>query len=284
MELALYVWPAVVLPTGVENPYGKNGHFGSMEAEDRLFAFAKDRGISRLIVSNNFFPPEADDYVEAMTAMIHKANKQGLAMEVLTTSVNRIEALAALPSNGIRLDLEWFPMGESVKKYEPLDPEDFNQYTLAKEAVSDPDTGKPLRALFASIGWHWGTQNHDGEIEYDDEFLQAYEHILEIVDGVDIQPGWGRSVENGGAKVIARRIRPIVEYANAISKPVWVTLSSKEVGNKNTTFFDEGEEALFAVAHALQGELGDTALLTGVAIHSWLGAYGSGADGWPVHK
>ena len=128
--------------------------------------------------------------------------------------------------------------------------------------------------LFVSISHHWDTP-----ITYNSATKPAYEHILDIVAGVDIQTAQDRST------VIVTLTQDEVAYANSIGKPVHITIETYDVIthvdpslNEWNTFFDEGEAVmkteLFAIDYA-------TAKITGFAFHFYNQSMGSATTNWP---
>ena len=139
--------------------------------------------------------------------------------------------------DGIRLDFEGpWPSGDS----KPTSQADIDVYVQAKQ-----DAGSV--PVYASIGWHW-----DDLITFTSPapFVTggpltvvgtAYQHILHIVDGVDVQVAW--SSAGGGAATIADRARAIVDFASFIDKPAWITIETKEGSVKSSVQnWADGEE------------------------------------------
>jgi len=88
--------------------------------------------------------------------------------------------------------------------------------------------------VYASISWHWGSKLSsipDSPIEYNGIKKQTFEHILDYLDGVDIQPGAGSKLAQPKNDIV-ERTSPIIAYARKNSKKVWITI---ETGQFNDT-------------------------------------------------
>ena len=82
--------------------------------------------------------------------------------------------------------------------------------------------------VYASISWHWGSKlgsNPDLPIEYNGTKKQTFEHIIDELDGVDIQPGVGGNLLKPKNDIVDRT-SPIIEYARKKSKKVWITIET----------------------------------------------------------
>ena len=89
--------------------------------------------------------------------------------------------------------------------------------------------------VYASISWHWGSRlgsNPDPPIEYDGVKKQTFEHILDALDGVDIQPGVGGNLLLPKNDIV-ERTSPIIEYARKNSKKVWITIETGQFGDES---------------------------------------------------
>ena len=104
--------------------------------------------------------------------------------------------------------------------------------------VVDSDGAEDL-PVYASISWHWGSRlssNPDSPIMHKGVPKQTFEHILDALDGVDIQPGVGANLlkpEND----IVERTSPIIAYARKNFKKVWITIETGQFEDKSIPTF-----------------------------------------------
>jgi hypothetical protein len=176
----------------------------------------------------------------------------------------------------------------------PTTQDHIQYYKDAKDAAGSLD-------LFVSIGYRWNALI-DGR--------PAYEHIIDAVNGVDVQVAWGSLTadppHHRGANVIADRIDPIAKYANdhLDLKKVWATtyvhdMVTSEVVKQaadekpapnaedlkvleRQTFHAEGEEAMFYELGAVGVSPFLSANLDGFMYHFYRHSYGGGFP-WPRH-
>ena len=129
--------------------------------------------------------------------------------------------------------------------------------------------------LFASISWHWGrpdTDPLDQPIMYDGNERFAYEHILDIVDGVDIQTAWAG---DDAGTVIPERTKPIIEYARSLDKPAWITLETSDRLSGNGTFNGQTIQNIENMAQNILENLGnDDCMPAGIIYHFYMNSYG----------
>ena len=129
--------------------------------------------------------------------------------------------------------------------------------------------------LYASISWHWGrtdVDDPDSSIKYNDVEKYAFEHILEITDGVDIQTAWGGT---NAVDSILFRVSPIVEYARKINKPAWLTIETSDQAPPNQTFADEGQAELESTMQTLLSALkAQNNSPAGIIYHFYMNSYG----------
>lgn len=111
---------------------------------------------------------------------------------------------------------------------------------LVKNGIVVIDSDDTLTLpVYGSISWHWGSRlgsNPDLPIEYNGVKKQSFEHIIDVLDGVDIQPGVGARLlkpEND----IVERTSPIIEYARKTFKKVWITIETGEFEDKSIPTF-----------------------------------------------
>lgn len=93
--------------------------------------------------------------------------------------------------------------------------------------------------VYASISWHWGSRlgsNPDSPIEHNGIKKQTFEHILDILDGVDIQPGVGAKLLKPKNDIV-ERTSPIIKYARKNSKKVWITIETGQFEDKSIPTF-----------------------------------------------
>lgn len=274
-ERGLYAWGSVNEDDspGIPEELGADGHYLSMHAANHLLTFAEDNGYDRVVVTNNFFrgapnSPEWKQDTDDFVALAH--NTYGLLVEGLATSQTRVDEMALRDYDALRIDLESFPWGESEITTEPYDAEDIQIYADMKAAAGD----KPL---YVFIGWHWSELITYGGVE-----KEAYKHIIDITDGADCSPGWGRDLANNGDETIIARCDDIIGYSWQKRKPVWITLTSKPNADPNQTFYDEGETDTHAVGNVLLNLEGEANFEpSGILYHYWLTSWGSDGTGWP---
>ena len=130
--------------------------------------------------------------------------------------------------------------------------------------------------LYASISWHWGrtdTPDPDQPIEYNGNQKFAYEHILDIVDGVDIQTAWG--VPENAVNEIVFRTKPIIDYARSIGKPAWITLETSDRVSGNGTFNGQPIDDMENTAQDILTALNDqNCMPAGIIYHFYKNSYG----------
>ena len=150
------------------------------------------------------------------------------------------------------------------------------QFLIKEGIISIPSISimSPL-SLYASISWHWGrvdVDNPDQPIEYDGKQKFAYQHILDIVDGVDIQTAWGCA---NAVDAILFRVSPIIKYAREINKPAWITIETSDQAPANQTFADEGMESLeFTTKVLLSALKSKNNSPAGIIYHFYMNTYG----------
>lgn len=230
VQSALYVWRA---------PAFNGTPIGLTEAR-RLADFAVAQGI-HTIYYDNFgcgmpAPPGCPDGAEVqdsatLAPIISLLHSRGLKVEALYTDNTRIADVVNYNNSvspnerfdGIRLNIESFPSGS-----EPATPNDLDVYTQAVAAAG-------TLPVYVSISHHW-----DNGIFYNGQTKAAYQHILDIVAGVDVQTAQDQ------AGPIATITEDEVCYANSLNKRVEITIETydvvKNLGlNEFNTFFEEGE-------------------------------------------
>ena len=129
--------------------------------------------------------------------------------------------------------------------------------------------------LFASISWHWGSLNADEPdqpITFNGNQKFSYQHILDIVDGVDIQTIWSG---NDAEIEIPRRTKPIIEYARSLGKPVWITLETSDRESGNNTFNGQTINDIENIGQRILERLGDdNCMPAGIIYHFYMNSYG----------
>jgi hypothetical protein len=138
--------------------------------------------------------------------------------------------------------------------------------------------------LHFSVGWHWGWRSVSNEEPNNVDFAGANkkvsEHIIDLVDSIDIQVGWTE------AEQMVRRARLAgLSYARSQSKKVYILAYTNDVDEDcRLSFFpysegcsvgDHTESGMFAAFDATDGSW------TG-GIHYYGNAYSSGLPGWPT--
>ncbi len=150
------------------------------------------------------------------------------------------------------------------------------QFLIKEGIISVPATSVTSSLpLYASISWHWGrvdVEDPDPPIEYADKQKFAYQHILDIVDGVDIQTAWGGA---NAVDAILFRVSPIIKYAREINKPAWITIETSDQAPANQTFKDDGmtrlESTTKVLLSALKSKRNSPA---GIIYHFYMNTYG----------
>jgi hypothetical protein len=185
---------------------------------------------------------------------------------------------AGEPFVDVHQNLEYDPGGEwPGGAHEPTTTTDLQIYA---DAVAEA-AGIPV---FAGISHHWGADATDPIIVYNGQGKRAYEHILDIVAGVDVQSTWETATE------IANRVQDEVCYANSVYKPVHITIETYDVvthvagPDERHTFFEEGKAAMKDELDSLAfpGAV-CTPQPSGFAYHFYRQSFGSpGIPGWEV--
>lgn len=310
----IYVW---------RDPQKDGTPIGSGVDVDALISFCNSQGTSRILYDNygngDDKSPDrdskgvpSDDFFIYLNELVHN---NSIKIEALFTDKRNFSNVigynnkilyspwwsfhwlfpwldqSVMAFDGIRMDYEG-PEGH-LPGWEPTTPDDIKYYADAKTEAAD----LPLNV---SIGWHWGTQVEDPAIQYTHKNItktqRAYKHILDIVDGVDIQTAWGNVPGENidrNANVIAWRVQPIVCYANLIKKPAWVTIETfagkKDANDPNktdidpmNTFHDEGEKIMKDVLALVSAKL-KPLVPAGFIYHFYRRSFGSGQALWPSH-
>lgn len=146
---------------------------------------------------------------------------------------------------------------------------------LIKEGIIPAESSSYSLPLYASISWHWGrddVENPDLPIFHSNNQKPAFQHILDITDGVDIQTAWGGA---NAVESILFRVTPIIQYARKINKPAWITIETSDQAPPNQTFADEGisktESMIDVLLSALKSQNNSPA---GIIYHFYMNSYG----------
>jgi uncharacterized repeat protein (TIGR01451 family) len=184
-------------------------------------------------------PPGCPDGAEVqdpstLALIISLLHSHGLQVEALYTDNTRIADVVNYNNSvslderfdGIRLNIESFPSGS-----EPATSNDLDVYTQAVAAAG-------TLPVYVSISHHW-----DNSIFYNGQTKAAYQHILDIVAGVDVQTAQDK------VGPIANITEDEVCYANSLNKRVEITIETydvvKNLGlSEFNTFFEEGESEM----------------------------------------
>jgi hypothetical protein len=277
---ALYVWRDPV-PT-------LNGTPITLVEAGRLADFAVAKGIKTIFYDNygcgvGCGPVGAErQSITNLAPIIALLHARGLRVEALYTDNTRINSgdpLDVVPYNSavlpderfdaIRLNIETFPSRSS----EPTTSEDLKPYV---DAVADAGT----LPVYVSIGHHW-----DNFITYPaigGTHKRSYQHILDIVAGVDIQTA------QDSPTAIVDITKDELCYGNSSGKPVYITIETYDVAshlglNSFNTFFEEGEAGMQDTLGTLNYANAPCAspMLAGYAYHFYRQSFGSSdINGW----
>lgn len=210
---------------------------------------------------------------ELLMWFIRTAHENGLIVEALYTDNTRFDNVLAYNArhredgasfDRIHMDFEGPWPGGGV---EPTTADDIEYYADAKANAGG-------MSLVVSISHHW-----DKVIEYGGAVKEAYRHILDIADGVDVQTAQDSS------SVIANITEDEVRYASSQAKDVYITIETRDVvtnlgSNEWNTYFEEGEQAMKKDLQDLRYE---GASFTGFAYHFYKNSYDRGTEDWPSH-
>lgn len=175
---------------------------------------------------------------QVLSGIVHTLHEAGLKVQALYTDATRFDDLqmyqsrvaAAQRFDGIRLNFEgpWPGRGN-----EPTSTDDIQFYADVVNAAAD-------LPLFVSIGHHWDTP-----IEYPSggTTKPAFEHIIDITAGVDVQTTWDETIPD-----IGHRAGDEVRYAVTHGKEGHITIETYDVLTnlpdpeltERNTFFNEG--------------------------------------------
>ena len=187
---------------------------------------------------------------------------------------------SAKPTTGNSTIPDWIKKNAGWWADGSIDDDSFLQgiQFLIKEGViqipSTTSSGDTI-PLYASISWHWGrtdVEDPDSPILYNGVEKYAFEHILDITDGVDIQTAWGGS---NAVDAILFRVSPIISYVLKINKPAWITIETSDQAPPNQTFGDEGfaelESTMKTLLTALKTQNNSPA---GIIYHFYMNSFG----------
>ncbi len=211
-----------------------------------------------------------------LRAFNQAAHQAGLVVYALFTDKNWIATLVQYNDqctspderfDGYAMDFEGpWPSGGSA----PSTAADIQYYADAKTACG-------ALPLHVSIGWHW-----DNIISYRSQSKPAYQHILDLVDSMDVQ-----TVFETAAQIVFRS-KEEVSYATLLNKPVFPTIETQDLTGFSgwgvslfewNTFFEEGEVAMWTEL-AKVSFAPDTS--TGFMLHYYKHAQSSGTSLWPL--
>lgn len=226
------------------------------------------------------------------------AHAAGLRVYALFTDSNPIPQVVTFNDSctscdqrfdGIAMDFEgpWphQPQGATMSDYAgPTTTADIQYYADAKATcVSLP--------LHVSIGWWWGINvagtdppvpappiTYLGPGPDYNVSKPAYQLIFDIVDSVDVQ------AYSDDATTISGDLLAEANYAAQVFKPVWDTVltssDSTDTTDTSDTFYLDGEGYMWGqLANVTFGNFPFQEFI----LEDYLGAYSSGAPGWPVY-
>ncbi len=278
----------------------------------KLISFAKSKRIKRILYDNwGTGRSKQDDGWSIgsgrqpdnfLNSLIFKAHKEGLLIEALYTDNLRFQNVINYNQknqnkfDGIRMNYEgpWNIGSFSNKKfYEPVSEGDIAYFAEAKKMANVSkipsvdgmisgllpnraiSTSFNLLPVYASISWHWGrsdTEIPDKPILFNGKQKPAYQHILDIVSGVDIQTAWGGP---NAVDALLFRVRPIIKYARSIGKPAWITIETSDQATANQTFKDKGTAYLESTVQELLSKLAsENNSPAGIIYHFYMNSYG----------
>jgi hypothetical protein len=259
-----------------------------MQTAAELTDFCLDQNISIIFYDNwgngsldvgsgrqDVFPNDA-----VLAQIISAAHAKGLLVRALYTDNTAFgHALAYNSSHhrteqfdGIHMDYE--------PSAEPSDSCGIGYYQASKTRAGD-------LPLSVSISHHWNTT-----VVYGGQTKPAYQHVLDIVDGADVQ-----TAQDCAATIVSISTDEVC-YANALGKPVLITLETYDVVqyipgmHEWNTYFEEGESGDPTAPCTQRGmkddlhNIGYPACLAGAsgfAFHFYKNSYGKGTPGWSTH-
>ncbi len=189
----------------------------------------------------------------------------------IESTTHHIRSNAKIPS-WVKKNAEWWAKGT-------ISDDSFVQgiQFLVKEGIIQVPTAANILnpiPLYASISWHWGRNDvpePDHMIQYNNMQKFAYQHILDIVDGVDIQTAWGGA---NAVDAILFRVIPIIKYARNLNKPAWITIETSDRAPPNQTFADEGMTHLESTVNVLLSALkSQNTSPAGIIYHFYMNKY-----------
>jgi hypothetical protein len=214
---------------------------------------------------------------DTVASVIETLHENGLGVRALYTDVSRISDVLAYNDrvgpqqrfDGIHLNLE--DVFGGGRPNEPTTADDLAIYQDAVEAAA----GLPV---YASISHHWGADPEDPLIFFNGAIKPAYQHIIDITAGVDVQTVWDEATE------IVRRAVDEVNYARSVGKKAVITIETYDVVQNipgltdDNTFFEEGAAEMRAQLARIPGLGIDE---PSFAFHFYRQAFGSAElSGW----
>ena len=193
-----------------------------------------------------------------------RAHQAGLSVYALYTNKDWIDELLQYNAectdplqrfDGLAMDYESVPTA----------PTDIQYYADALTAVG-------TLPLHVSISWTW-----DNLIAYGGQTKPAYEHIIDIVNSLDVQ------VVFETVSQIEFRAADEVRYAAQQGKAVFMHTETQDLAGSGDfeewhTFFEEGEAFMWSVLDAVDFD-GDP--FAGFILHHYGDVYSSGTALWP---
>ena len=134
---------------------------------------------------------------------------------------------------------------------------------------ADAKTACGSLPLYVDIRHWW-----DNDVTYNTVTKKAYEHILDIVDGVCVM-----AYDDDSADIVSRATDE-VSYANTIGKAVHVSVETNSGVADDETFYEEGESQMKT---ALQNVTFGSNSFDGFAYHHYKYFYSAGTANWPNH-
>ena len=208
--------------------------------------------------------PERVANLHAFNTLAHQA---GLSVYALYTDKNWISQVLQYNAQCLDATQRFDAYAMDYEAVEPSTANDVQYYADAK-------AGCGSLPLHVSIGWHW-----DNSIAYGGSTKPAYQHIVDLVDSVDVQTAFET------ADQIVFRAKEEVGYGALRNKLVFPTIETQDVAGVGgmsewNTFFEEGESAMWDMLANVSFETGT---FTGFILHYYGHAYNSGTAKWPSH-
>ena len=222
---AIYLWRTATVGPAVPMTAKEAAKLGS---------FARSQGIGTVFYDNwgngkfgSNVGRQTDSQLSSAIGTLHKSQLRVLALYTDTNRINDVVAYnrrqsAANQFDGIHINCErgCWPSGSNFS--EPRSTADIELVARAVQAAK----GLPVTW---SISHHW-----DNVIVFRGVAKPAYQHIIDLVAGVDIQTAADSGVE------IQTRVADEVAYARAKGKSFFVTVETSGSADRSQSFYDEG--------------------------------------------